>query len=247
MTEEQLEKHKIASKKLGLIKDKVFSFIKQNIDKVSEYEVNKFILSEFKRQGMITQKEYPAQIIGFDQNTSFVHYYPKASSSKIIEKNNLVLIDIWAKLNEKDAPFADITWMGYTGKNVPKEIRRVFKLVIGARNEVIKFIKKNLKDKRLPKSVEIEKTARSFFDKFNVEEFFTHGVGHSLGITQDHGTYFRFSKKSKSKLRMNIPFTIEPGLYLKNKFGVRSEINCYITKDYKLVVTTTVQKEIIKI
>ncbi|MDP2864052.1 MAG: M24 family metallopeptidase, partial [bacterium] len=188
MTEEQLEKHKIAAKKLGLIKDKVFSFIKQNINKVSEYDVNKFISSEFKKQRMITQKEYPVQIIGFGQNTSFVHYYPKASSSKIIEKDSLVLIDIWAKLNEKDAPFADITWMGYTGKNVPKEIRRTCKLVIGARDEVIKFIKKNLKDKRLPNSVEIEKTARSFFDNFNVEEFFTHGVGHSLGITQDHGT-----------------------------------------------------------
>lgn len=247
MTKEQLEKHKIAAKRLGLIKDKTFSFIKKNINKVSEYEVNKFILSEFKKQGMITQKEYPVRIVAFAHNTSFVHYYPKARSSKIIEKNNLVLIDIWAKLDEKDAPFADITWMGYTGKEIPKEIGRAFKLVIGAREETVRFIKKNLKNKKLSRSVEIEKAARDFFDKFNVEEFFTHGLGHSLGITQDHGVYFRFSKKSESRLKINIPFTIEPGLYYKNEFGVRSEIDCYITEDYKFVVTTAVQKKVIKI
>lgn len=247
MIEEQLEKHKIAAKKLGLIKDRVFSFIKRNINKVSEYEVNKFLLSEFKKQKMIIQKEYPIEIIAFGQNTSFVHYFPKAGSSKIIGRNNLVLIDIWAKLNEKDAPFADITWMGYTGKKVPEEIRKAFKTVIGAREEVIRFIKKNLKNKRLPQSVEIEKAARSFLDKSDVEEFFTHGVGHSLGIIQDHGIYFRFSRKSKTKLKINIPFTIEPGLYYKNEFGARSEIDCYIDKDYKFVVTTAVQKQIIKI
>jgi len=232
---------------LNAIKNRAFVFIRKNIGKASEYDVNRFILSEFKKEGMITQKEYPAQIIGFGKNTSMVHYYPKVGNSKTAEKDNLVLIDIWAKLDEKDAPFADITWMGYTGKDIPKEFREAFKLVGGARNEVIKFLNNGLKNKKLPKSVEIEKSARNYFDKFGVEKFFTHGVGHSLGITQDHGTYFRFSKKSKSKLKLDVPFTIEPGLYFKNRFGVRSEINCYITSSYKLVMTTEIQKEIIKI
>lgn len=247
MLDSQIQKHKAAAKKLDFIKNKAFIFIKRNIDKVSEYDVNRFILSEFKKEGMITQKEYPAQIISFGQNTSIVHYYPKANSSKIIHKDNLVLVDIWAKLNEKDAPFADITWMGYTDRNIPQEIRKAFGLVIGAREEAIRFLRKKLKDKKLPRSIEIERAVRNYFDKFGLEKYFTHGVGHSLGITQDHGTYFRFSKKSKSRLRLNVPFTIEPGLYFKDKFGIRSEIDCYIMKDYRLVITTKVQKEIIRI
>jgi len=247
MTDDKIKKHKIAAKKLDLIKDEAFRLIGGNIGKISEYKVNRFILSEFKKQGLITQKEYPAQIVGFDQNTSVVHYHPKVKGSQIIKKNSLVLIDMWARLNEKGAPFADITWMGYTGKNVPKEIRKIFKLVIGDRDEVIRFIKKNLKSKKLPKSIEIERTARDYFDKFDVEKFFTHGLGHSLGLTRVHGTYFRFSKKSKSKLKLNIPFTIEPGLYFKGKFGVRSEGDYCITEDYRLVVTTRLQKKLIKI
>ena len=247
MKELQIQNHKLAAEKLCAIKDRVFAFIGKNIGKASEYDVNRFILSEFKKEGMITQKEYPTQIIGFGRNTSMVHYYPKADNSGTIGKDNLVLIDIWAKLNKKDAPFADITWMGYTGKNVPKEFRKAFKLVSGARNEVIKFLKNRLRSKKLPRSIEVEKSAREYFDKFGVEEFFTHGVGHSLGITKDHGTYFSFSKKSKSRLKKNIPFTIEPGLYFKNRFGVRSEINCYITKDYELKITTKMQNKITKI
>jgi Xaa-Pro aminopeptidase len=46
---------------------------------------------------------------------------------------------------------------------------------------------------------------------------------------------------------VNIPFTIEPGLYFKNRFGVRSEIDCYVTENYKLIITTKVQKRIIRI
>ncbi len=247
MKKEQIKKHKIAAKKLESIKNKTFGFIKRNIGKISEYEVNKFIFSKFKAEGLITQKEYPAQIISFDENTSFVHYYPDVNNSKKIKRDNLVLIDIWARQKEGKSPFADITWMGYTGKNIPKEILHAFKIVIGARDEVIKFIKSNLKKKRLPSSRDVETAARDYFKKFNLEKFFTHGVGHSLGISQDHGTYFIFSKKTKSKLKKNIPFTIEPGLYFKNKFGIRSEIDCYIDNEYRLVITTKIQRRIIKI
>lgn len=64
-----------------------------------------------------------------------------------------------------------------------------------------------------------------------------------MGFHNCHGKYFRINKKSKAKLKPNIPFTLEPGLYLKDKFGIRSEVNCYVTENYKLVVTTEIQKK----
>lgn len=247
MKNAEIENHKLAAEKLGIIKNEAFRLVGRNIGKISEYQVNKFIISGFKKHGLITQKEYKTQIAAFDKNTSFVHYYPQKGKDRIIRKDQLVLIDIWAKLNKKNAPFADITWMGYTGRNIPKEMSRNFKLVIGARNKAINFIKRNLARKKLPKTKEVEIAVRNYFKKAGVEEFFTHGAGHSLGITQIHGIYFRFSRKTKSKLKTNIPFTIEPGLYFKDNFGLRSEMNCYINDDYKLVITTKVQDRIAKI
>ncbi len=247
MIKEEIDRHKIAAKSLCLIVDKAFKFIRKNIGKVSEYDVHKFILSEFKKQNCTKDRKDPIQIIAVNKNTANKHYFPPERKSKIIRKNNLVMVDIWARLKNKNSPFADITWMGYSGKNIPRNIKEIFKIVIGARNAALKFIRKELKKKRFPKTKEIDKTARDYFKKFNLERFFIHNTGHSLGVVNCHGKSFNLSKTSRKKLKPNIPFTIEPGLYFKNKFGIRSEIDCYVTRDYKLIITTKVQKEIIKI
>lgn len=163
MKEREIQKHILAARKLDAIKDKTFRLIGGRIGKISEYEVNAFILSEFRKEKLITEKEYSSQIAAFGPNTSFVHYFPKKKGSRVIGKNELMLIDIWAKLDEKDAPFADITWMGYAGKNVPKEIKETFDLVIDVRDETIKFLRNNLKRKKLPGSKEMEYSARDCF------------------------------------------------------------------------------------
>jgi len=245
MKNEEIEKHKMAVKKLELIKDKAFEFIKKNLGKVSEYNVQNFILAEFKKENLVTEE--PIQIVAADENTAIVHYFPKKKNAKIIKRNSLILIDIWARLNEERAHFADITWMGYCGKIVPREIKAVFKKVINARDFTMNFIKRNLKNREFPKTKDVEMATRNYFKRFNQDKFFLHRAGHSLGFHICHGKYFRFDKKSKARIKPNIPFTIEPGLYFKNRFGIRSEIDCYITEDYKLIITSKIQKEIVKI
>lgn len=247
MTKEQLEKHKIAARKLEFVKDEAFNFIKRNIGKVSEYEVHKFILSEFKKKKLVAEKKNPIQIIAVNEHAAIPHYFPSANKSSFIKKGDLILLDVWAKLEKKDSPFADITWMAYSGKRVPEEIKRAFIKVVRAQDIALSFIKGNLKKGKLLRTKTVDKVVRDYFKRFGLEKNFLHGTGHSLGIRECHGKYFRFGKKSRAKLKIEIPFTIEPGLYFKNKFGIRSEINCYITKEHKLIVTTTIQKEITKI
>lgn len=247
MTQDEIKNHKIAAGKLWLVNKRAFLFIKKNLGRVSEYDVHKFIISEYKKQGLFTDKKYPAQIIGVNENAATPHYFPTKNKSKIIKKNNLILIDTWAKLKEKNSPFADITWMVYSGQNIPKEIQKTFNRVIGARNFALDFIRQSLKNKKFPKTKSVDRAVRDYFKKFSLEKYFIHGTGHSLGIKECHGKYFRFGKKNESKLKPNIPFTIEPGIYFKNKFGIRSEINCYVTEDYRLIITTKVQRKIIKI
>ncbi len=247
MLKEEIEKHKIAAKKLGLIKNKAFELIKKNLGKISEYDVQDFISSEFKKQGLVTEKNWPIQIVAVNQNSANPHYYPPKSNSKIIEENDLILIDIWARLNEDRSPFADITWVAYSGEKIPFRIKEIFKNVIEARDNTLKFIRKELKNKRLPKLKNVDKAARDHFRKSGLDKFFIHSTGHSLGFSYCHGNYFYFSKKSKANFKLEIPFTIEPGLYFKNKFGIRSEIDCYVTKDFKLVITSGIQNKIIKI
>ena len=137
--------------------------------------------------------------------------------------------------------------MAYSGEKPLKEIRIAFNKIIKARNVALGFIRKKLENKRFPKTKEIDKVTRDYFKKFGLDKYFIHRTGHSLGLHVCHGKYFRLGKTSNARLRPNIPFTIEPGLYFENRFGIRSEINCYVTENYKLVITTKIQNKIIKI
>lgn len=247
MTEDEIKNHKIVAAKLWLINKRSFDFIGKNLGRISEYDVHRFIISEYKKQSLVTDKKVSVQIIGVNENAAIPHYFPSKNKSKIIKKNSLILIDTWARLQKKDSPFADITWMVYSGKIVPKEIQETFNKVIGARDSALRFIRQSLKRKRFPKTKSVDGAVRDYFKKFSLKKYFIHGTGHSLGIKECHGKYFRFGKKSESQLKPNIPFTIEPGLYFKDEFGIRSEINCYVNEDFKLIITTKVQRKIIKI
>jgi len=247
MIEKELKRHQIATKKLEKIKERAFKFIKDNLEKITEYQVSQFILKEFKKENLITDDKIKRPIVATRENTSFVHYFPEKRKSKIIGKNNLVLIDIWARLNEKRAPFADLTFVAYTGKNIPLKIKKIFKRVIEARDLAINFIKENLEKKNLPQCQKIDKIVRDYFKKFDLDKYFLHNLGHSLGFKLVHGRYFRLGKKAKGKIKTQIPFTIEPGLYFKNSFGIRSEIDCYINSNWELEITSFLQKELIKL
>lgn len=244
MTSEEIKNHKIAAKKLGLIKDRAFEFISSNLGKITERDVHDFIVSQFKKEGMVSDRKIPIQIVAVGSHTDDAHWFASVKNSKI-EKNQLIMIDIWARNKEGHCPFADITWMGYSGTKVPLKVLDIFNRVINARDLALSFIREELKQKRFPLASKVDKVVRDYFGP--LEKHFTHRTGHSLGFTNCHGHSFRFSKTTRKRIIPDVLFTIEPGLYFKGEFGVRSEIDCYVTPDYKLVVTSGVQRNIIEI
>jgi len=240
----KIESHKIAAKRLCQIKDRVFDFIGRNLGKITEYDVQQSVLKEFELNGLTLLGDKDEPIVASDKNTSFVHYFPK-KESRLIEKENLILVDIWAKLKEEEAVFADITWMAYTGKKVPQEIQEAFDNVIRARDLAIKIIQDSLMNKKLPDCKEIDEKARESFKELSKN--FLHTTGHSLGNMDCHGKDFTISGKCDKKIYINVPFTIEPGIYFEDKFGIRSEIDCYINENYELIITTDLQDKIVLI
>jgi Xaa-Pro aminopeptidase len=242
-SKKQIEQHKKAVDILVNIVKEFGGYLKNNPG-TTEYEATLFIKKLFKKNNLKSDKGNP--IVAFRENTSFVHYYPE-QKSKTLRPESLILFDLWGKVNEKGAPYADITWMLYFGKKVPKDVEKVFLAVIGARDEAIKFIKKNLSKKNIPTGKEIDRQVRDYLQKRKLADKFLHGTGHSLGFTYAHGNKTRISPKGKQSLPINVGYTIEPGVYFKNKFGVRSEIDFYIDNNYNLVITGAVQRKIIKI
>lgn len=249
-TDKQIQQHKKAAELLNRIKNEVFALLK--IEKsISEYEVTEFILKRFGHYNLAIDqrkgKEIEVPIVAFRENTSFVHYYPKKDNSKKLEPESLILLDIWARLNEKDAPYADITWMAYKGNNLPNNVLEAFNLVISARDSCLDFIELELEKNKLPSGIEVDSSAREIIAKKGWKELFKHTTGHSLGLEYVHGKEPGLNLKNDKPVERNIGYTIEPGIYFDKNFGVRSEIDFYINSDNELVVTTNSQKDIVKI
>ncbi len=241
-TGKQLEQHHRAVSLLIKIKNEVFSLFDRKSRNISEYEVQQFLLRRFKHHKLKKDKEHPP-IVAFRENTSHVHYFPSPYCLKL-RKNSLILLDIFASLNEKRAPFADITWMAYYGAKVPVAVKEVFDIVAGARDIALKEIKKNLRGGVVLTGGQIDSAVRDYIRKRGYGENFLHSTGHVLGNTSPHGSARPINRKNNHPIHKEVGYTIEPGIYLKERFGVRSEINFLVDKMNKLIVTTPIQRKI---
>jgi Xaa-Pro aminopeptidase len=154
------------------------------------------------------------------------------------------MIDIWARLKERNSPYADITWMAYFGDNVDEKIKKVFDLVVKARNGAIKQIKRSLSNKIMPTGRQVDKVSRDVIINLGYGREFKHTLGHSLGIIGPHGRCGGLKLKNNKSLLKNLAYTIEPGVYLENKFGIRSEMDFYINDNFKFIPTTLIQEEL---
>ena len=237
---QQKADHTKAAKKLRLIKDEFYSYI-QNNQNISEQDGLGFIKQAYKKHGLVKDYKKEIAIVAFGKNTKEVHYFPKANSQKL-KANSLILLDIWARLDKKNVPYADMTWMFYFGKKIPVDIQKKWNVLKDARDTAINFVRTN----KMPRGLDIDRAAHDVIGKAGFGSAIKHTVGHSLGFDSPHGKLPGINWKEYSPLLHNVGYTIEPGMYFEN-FGMRTEIDFYITKNSEVVITTPVQKQIDKI
>jgi Xaa-Pro aminopeptidase len=237
---EDISTHVNCCNALNDIKDEAFSFISRNRD-VTEYDVKLFILNKFKEHDLNTNS---GPIVAFNSSASDMHYMPKKKSKKL-EENTLIMIDLWARFSGGRQPYSDITWMAYTGK-LSKEQLDVCNLVFNARDVCVRYLQRKLTSGVIPTGRELDIVTRRVIADKGYAKAFKHTTGHSIGYNSPHGIYAPLKKTNCNPLKVNMGYTIEPGIYLKS-FGARSEIDFYITSDKKLVITTKVQKELVKL
>jgi Xaa-Pro dipeptidase len=239
----------IEADKLALqIKDEAFLEIAKQIrtkGKSDEYDIQQFIAHRFIESGMIYDDE---PIVAIGKNASNPHYGPSKNVHSEIKEGDLVLIDMWAKMKDQDGVYADITWMGYVGKEVPAIYVERFNIVKNARDSAIKFISENIA-KRDIEGYEVDDAARKVIVDAGYGEYFIHRTGHNIAIdVSPHGPGVNmddYESHDTRKLIDGICFSIEPGIYAPD-FGVRSETNVYIEKR-KAIVTAGLQDKIIPI
>lgn len=232
----------IVSNSFELIKKKHFAH-----KPITEYDVQQFIMSEFAKRKYFT--DFPP-IVGVNQNSANPHYTPTKNNNKKISAGDLVLIDLWAKKNKPNGVWADITWTGFMGKSVPEKYAKVFNIVADARDSAFNFIKNRIESGKEVRGYEADNVARKVISDAGYGKYFIHRTGHSICVDL-HGSgahLDNFETRDERLLLPSTSFSIEPGIYIKGKFGIRSEIDVFITKNKKVISTGKKwQKEIIPI
>src|SRR5258708_7858209 len=212
-----LQQHLSAAKLLDQIKDNAFDFIKNN-PKVSEYQVHHFILRQYKEHRLTTDEG--RTIVAFDANSSQPHYYPAKQGSKKLRQNTFILIDIWARLNQKGAPYADITWVGFYGKKMPPQIQNAVKLVFKSRDNALRYLRGHLAKGKMPSGYDVDSASSRPIIKAGYGRNIMHTTGHAIGFDSPHGKQAPISQRNFEVLFKNLGYTIEPGIYFEGKFGV---------------------------
>ena len=238
----------LANKKTLMIKDEAFAKIKELILKngeTSEYEIQKFICDRFHEEGMVYDD--PA-IVAIGKNASDPHYGPSKEVSSPIRKGDLVLIDMWAKMDDPEGVYADITWMGYVGEEVPEVYAKRFEILKKAIEADFEFLKNEL-PKRAVAGYEVDQISRDYIKEAGFAEYFVHRTGHNIAVdVSPHGPGVNIDNYESHDTREiidGVTFSLEPGIYAPD-FGMRSETNVYI-KDRQPIYVAGHQEEIIPI
>lgn len=163
-----------------------------------------------------------AEALSFDtialtgSNTSMPHGVP---SDCIVADGSFVLMDFGAVC---DGYHSDMTRTVCVG-NPSEEMQKVYNIVLDAQLTALKTVYAGITGKNLDKS------ARRIIEDAGYADAFGHSLGHGVGM--EIHEYPNASSKSEKNLPENSVVTIEPGIYIPQKFGVRIEDMVVVTAE----------------
>jgi Xaa-Pro aminopeptidase len=244
-TAAQLEAHLEAGRRVDRVRAETFRRISDKVrggERVTEWETQQFVLARFREEGLFTDH---GPDVAVNANASNPHYEPKQYASSQVRSGDLVLLDMWAKLDQPDGVYYDITWVGFCGKQPPSAIENVFDVVKTARDKGIRRVTEAVTAKQELFGYQVDDAARAHVREAGYASYFFHRTGHSIGA-EVHGTGANMDNLETHDERKVIPwtcFSIEPGIYLP-EFGIRSEVDVFV--DYERArVTGEMQDRIV--
>jgi len=218
-TEQEIEILKTAVKQIDNVFQKIVNEIKEC---KTELDVRRRIINHIFEEGG-TGESFPA-IVASGKHSAIPHY---ETSSSPIQWNNLLLIDMGSVYKGYCSDFTRTLILG----KVDPELEKIYEIVKEAHLEATNIVKAGIPIK------EVDLKAREIIEKYGYGEYYIHSTGHGIGVEIHEPP--RIYKDVEDELMENTVFTIEPGIYLPNKGGVRLENIVVARKDGVEVLTQT--------
>jgi len=209
---EEIEKIKKAVKITEEVLSVVRSLIKEG--NYTEKEIAKECMSLLLKKGCEWFSFEP--IIASGKNGAYPH---AVTTDSYIENNTFTIVDIGGKF---EGYCADLT-RTYSKGEIDSIKEKHYEIVKNALEEAIAEVKEGI----VAKQVDLK--AREILKKNGLDQYFIHGLGHGIGI--DVHEYPSINSLSEAILKENMIITIEPGIYLKDNYGIRIEEDVLVKKD----------------
>lgn len=211
---------------------------------VAEHELQRWILDRFAEQKLFCDH---GPIVAAGANAANPHYEPSSSPPRLINRGEILLIDLWAKEKSGDAVYADQTWMASMGQPSDKA-RAVWTAVRDGRDAAIALVQTRINSGQAVQGGEVDDAARGVIVQRGYGDYFTHRTGHSIDPHDLHGSGPHIDNLETREERLLIPgvaFSIEPGVYIAGEIGMRSEVNVYLAHGKAFITPDNYQKELI--
>lgn len=163
----------------------------------------------FRREAdVLGQGEAFATIVCAGRNGAECHHEPDAT---VIRPRDTLLMDFGVKV---DRYCSDMTRCAAFGKPSPF-YREIYSIVLDANRKVISRLRPGMTGK------EVDAIARRHISRTGYGDAFAHSLGHSLGLEIHEGP--NFSPAEKREIKPGMTITVEPGIYLPGRLGIRIE------------------------
>lgn len=202
---------------------------------ITEFEVQKFILSEFLAHDCITED---GPCCSVNANSASPHHVASKKNDKKIHLGDLILIDLWCKKKHPHAIYADQTRVAVADSDPTPKMQEIFDIVLGAQDKAIAFLEERMKNNQATQGYEVDQICRKEIIDKGYGPFFIHRTGHNIDCNV-HGAGAHLDSLENWDERQLLPntlYSLEPAIYLPGQFGVRIEDNILL-KD-KVIITT---------
>jgi len=211
---------------------------------MAEHELARWVLDRFAEHKLFCDH---GPIVAAGANAANPHYEPSATSPRLIQSGDVLLIDLWAREQSPTAVYADQTWMASLGEPSSRA-RDVWGAVRDARDAAIALVRDRVTNNAPVRGGEVDDAARAVIAKRGFGEYFTHRTGHSIDPRDLHGSgphIDNLETREERLLISGVAFSIEPGIYISGEIGMRSEVNVYVTPGKAVVTPDNSQRELI--
>lgn len=210
---------------------------------VAEHELQQRILDAFARAGLETDH---GPDVAASENAANPHYEPSAAAPRVIQRGDVLLIDLWAR-EVAGGLYADQTWMASFGAPSARAVS-IWESVRDARDAALSLISTRVAAGLPVHGGEADDAARAVITARGFGPQFWHRTGHSIDARELHGSGPQIDNLESRDDRLLIPgvgFSIEPGIYFPGEVGMRSEVNCFVGEDALLVTPGVIQQDLI--